>query len=311
MTSALLARLRALDVDKLGLSEYMRGKLRSLLPAGEYYLSIYEQGLRRLLEQVDRPAEELTLVDYGGGHGLLSLLAREMGIGHVLYVDTNAEAAECYRALGGDGEVVVGDSADLRRYCEERHLVPDMLFGADVIEHVYCIDDMVADVLALNGRMPMLFTTASTPWNRRVVKRLRKVMVEDEREFCAQRRTFLAQHRPDLSAERIDYWAAHTRGLCYDDCLRAVESESPNLLRDPYNTCDPATGSWTERILPMQDYRQLLSPYGYGLQVELGWYNPANRGLKGLVQRHYNRQLLRGHRRSVAPFLFLYMSPEK
>ena len=315
MTLSLTQRLREIDPDTLGVSEYMRAYLRRMLPVADYYLGIYEHGLARLLDGVGLPPNELTLVDYGGGHGLLSLLAREMGVGHVVYVDVNPESAQAFEALlerlGIEADcytIIVGDSKTLRQHCEQTGLKPHLLMGMDVIEHIYCIDDTLADLIALNEGMPMLFTTASTPYNRRIVKRLHKVMLRDEERFLLKRREFIARLFPDLTEEQRDYWAAHTRGLDYDDILRAVENECPNLLKDPFNTCDPETGSWTERILPLQDYEQLLQPYGYRLEVELGWYNAANGGLKGVVQRHYNKSLLKGKRRSKAPFLFLYMS---
>ncbi|MCF0212754.1 MAG: SAM-dependent methyltransferase [Bacteroidales bacterium] len=316
MTLPLSQRLQALDPDTLGVSDYMRAYLQRMLPVADYYLSIYEHGLAHLLDEVGLPPADVTLIDYGGGHGMLSLLAREMGVGHIIYVDINPESVQAFKALlaalhidESHFTIIVGDSYTLRLHNEQGALRrPTMVMGADVIEHIYCIDDTLADLLALNPRMPMLFTTASTPYNRRIVRRLRKVMVKDEALFLQKRKDFIVKIYPDLSPDQQDYWARHTRGLNYDDIMRAIDSESPNLLRDPYNTCDPETGSWTERILPLRAYEQLLQPYNYSLQVELGWYNPANRGLKGLLQRHYNKSLLRGKRRSKAPFLFLRMT---
>lgn len=318
-------KLQSIDLNTLLVSDYMRRYLTRMMPVADYYLGIYEHGLQKLMSLLGKPASEITMVDYGGGHGFLTLLALEMGIGHVVYLDINPESAQAFQTIADklsvDADrfsVIIGDSTTLKNYCLTNSITPDMLMGMDVIEHVYCIDDTFGDLVAINPKMPMLFTTASTPYNKRIVKRLHREMRKDEmgdpsrsdknsrRGFLNVRKDFIKEQFPHLTTEQIDYWATHTRGLVFDDIRRAVEQGYPNLLRDPFNTCDPATGSWTERILPIKDYQQILNPYQYRLEMDLGWYNPANRGLKGMIQKHYNKALLKGRRKSKAPFLFLY-----
>jgi hypothetical protein len=174
--------------------------------------------------------------------------------------------------------------------------------------------------------MKMVFTTASKPYNSRVVRRLRKAMQADElgtttrKGFWKMRRDFIQKLQPEMSERELDYWADNTRGLVYSDVERAVESQSPNLLLDPDNTCDPETGSWTERILPVEDYRQLLLPYGFTLTVLPGRYNEYRRGPKRWASDYYNKQIdnapdgePRGFREryrynkalKVAPFIYL------
>lgn len=316
--SSLSVTLRTIDYDALPISDYSRRYIRRMLPALDYYLGIYAHGLETLLRSVGKPAEELTLVDYGGGHGFLSILAKQAGVGQVIYVDFNPDAVATIHAVSdylatletpvpGPDVVLQGDSKVLGEWCAREKESPDIVMGMDVIEHIYCLDDFFGHLFVVGAPMRMLFTTASNPYNRRVVRKLHKVMAKDEALFFKQRREFIQKHYPDMDSQKLDYWATNTRGLNYDDILRAVDTESPNLLRDPFNTCDPETGSWTERILPLDDYRNLLMPYGYEMCVENGWYNSANTGLKGCLERHYNKFLKAGRRRNVAPFLFLYM----
>jgi len=318
-------KLQSINPASLPVSDYMRRYLTRMLPVADYYLGIYEHGLQNLVSRTGKPASEIMMVDYGGGHGFLSLLALEMGIGHIIYVDINPESAKAFKSiaeqLSFDTDrlsIITGDSSSLKEFCLTRGFMPDMLMGMDVIEHVYCIDDTFGDLVSINPAMPMLFTTASTPYNKRIVKRLHNEMIKDEMGdpsrtdensrigFLNVRKRFIQEKFPHLKPEETDYWATHTRGLIFNDIIRAVEQGYPNLLRDPFNTCDPSSGSWTERILPIEDYQQILNPYKYKLEIELGWYNPANKGLKGMIQKHYNRALLKGRRRNKAPFLFLY-----
>lgn len=323
---SLIDQLRSIDYRKLPISDYNRSYIERLLPVLDYYMEIYQQGLDRMLQRCPKPIENITFVDYGGGHGFLSLLAKRCGIGTVVYLDFNPDSVTTIQCLSahlgwGPDKILRGDAKVLRQWCDNEQVSPDIVMGMDVIEHIYCLDDCFSDLMALNPHLEMLFTTASNPFNRRIVRRLHKVMVRDEKGwanrrkgtsfegFYRQRKDFIRRYFPDLSEERLDYWATNTRGLNYDDILRAVETESPNLLLDPFNTCDPATGSWTERILPMADYEQLVDSYGYRLEVENGFYNEHRAGMKALMSRHYNRALRKGRRRNKAPFLFLFIIP--
>lgn len=315
----MIHKIRGVDYASLDISDYSRDYIIRMLPHLEYYFDIYERCIQKVVSLSGKPAGQLTLVDYGGGHGFLSFLAKSKGVGQVVYVDFNPKAVQTVHALSdrlgvGPDVVIEGDAMVLRQWCERESVVPDALLGMDVIEHIYCLDDFFSDVFALNRNMDMVFTTGSTPYNRHVVKRLHKAMVNDEMGvggrpgFRAMRRDFIARHFPDLPDERLDYWASYTRGLNYDDVLRAVDSQSPNLLSDPFNTCDPSTGSWTERILPIRDYQALVQSYGADVSVENGFYNTYRKGLKGLLSKWLNKPLSKGRMRNMAPFLVLTVS---
>lgn len=320
MASTLTTLLRDIDYNALPISDYNKKSVARIVSALDYYMDIYSRGLETMLACAGKEPSDVTLVDYGGGHGFLSLLAKERGVGRVVYVDFNPDSVATIEAISsllssrGHGHlapdnVITGDAHVLRAWCQSENVVPDIVMGMDVIEHIYCLDDFFADLLAVTTRVNMLFTTASTPYNRRVVHRLHEAMLRDERVFLSRRRDFIRKHYPDLTSDKLDYWAKYTRGLNYDDILRAVDSETPNLLRDPYNTCDPDTGSWTERILPIDDYRTLLQPYGYALREENGFYNVYRGGLKGWLSRHRNQRLGQGRCRRLSPFLYLIATP--
>lgn len=325
--SALARQLRALNYDALPISDYNLRYIRRLLPALDYYLDIYSRGLKMMLSRVSKPPQELTLVDYGGGHGFLSLLAKQQGFRQVVYTDYNPDAVATIQTITdhlgfGPDVMLCGDIEVLRQWCERENEVPDIVMGMDVIEHIYCLDDFFSNLFSISNQMQLLFTTASTPYNRRVVHRLRQAMRDDElghpasknrrakQGFRSMRRQIIAEQHPDFSDNQLTYWAAHTRGLKYDDILRAVESETPNLLRDPYNTCHPITGSWTERILPISDYRNLLLPYNYRLHIVNGFYNTHRNTTKGKLSRFFNRCLSHACSRHLAPFLYFIVTPD-
>ena len=312
----LLDTLRSIDYNALAMSDYSRQYILRLLPSLDYYLLIYRRTLDRLLAALSAPPSGLTLVDYGGGHGFFSLAAKEHGVGRVVYVDINPQAAEAAqtvsRAVGfGPDVVITGDAATLRRWCADTGVVPDALVGMDVVEHIYRLDTFLADLFAVNPALPVMLTTGSNPSNPLVVRRLHRIMHEDEHGypgfegFLAQRRRHIRQLHPEMDAETLDRCARLTRGLTFDDIPSAIQNSKFRIQNspDPHNTCDPATGSWTERLLPIDAYRNLLAPHGATLRVTSGFYNPFGTGAKPLAARLVNPLLPR--LRCLAPFITL------
>ena len=327
-------RLASIDTAASSMTDYCRVSLNRTLNAAEYYVEIYHNSLEKCLELASLSPEEMTIVDYGGGHGLLSAYAKSLGFGRVVYVDINPEAVrmaeQLFEMIGlRPDDIITGDVSQLIEWCHASEVTPNALVSIDVIEHIYVLDDFFGAIHSLSPQMKMVFTTASTPYNSRVVRNLHKAMQADElgtttrKGFWQKRRDYIQTVWDDMSERELDYWADNTRGLTYDDVKRAVESRSPNLLCDDYNTCDPAIGSWTERILPEEDYRQLLLPYGWSLDVKPGHYNVHRRGLKAIASRRNNKVISmaptnspRGFRQrrrykralSVAPFIYLMVS---
>lgn len=332
----LAGQLKHLKADSLDITRHNKVSLHRTLDAVEYYLEIYRNCIDKVLEMCRKSPGEMTLVDYGGGHGLLSVFAKRLGFGKVIYVDYSPESNELCRAVSqqlmtSPDVVLCGDAGFLKRWCEEAGVVPDAVIGIDVIEHVYVLDDFFESLHSVSPQIKMVFTTSSNPHNKSIVRRLHRVMKRDEEGslahegFRVQRRDYIAKLYPDMPETMLDYWAENTRGLVFEDVARAVEAQSPNLLRDAYNTCDPVTGSWTERILPFDDYRQLLRPYGYGLEVMPGLYNVHRRGPKAWISRRRNKRIVRvessnpvgflqrrRYRKAlqIAPFVYLIVSGE-
>lgn len=314
----MLQILKTLDYGSLPISDYSRNYILRMLPSLDYHLDIYHRCLSQMLDEFGCPASDIVMVDYGGGHGFLSLTAKAMGVGKVIYVDTNPQAVETVQAVSAQvgiapDEVLLGDAAVLRQWCQSNNVVPNLLLGMDVIEHIYRLEDFFADLYAVNPALPMLFTTGSTPFNPHVVRRLRRIMQSDELGhggspgFHTLRKRYILNHFPEMKDWEADIWATDTRGLTYPDIHVAVESHTPYRLADPYNTCDPSTGSWTERLLPIEDYQALLLPYHASLSVQNGFYNTHRKGFKGILSRLLNR-LPRRLFRPLAPFIILHIS---
>lgn len=318
----MIDKIRNIDYKSLSISDYSRDYILRMLPHIAYYFDIYRHCLDKVTLMTGKPLAQVTLVDYGGGHGFLSILAKSCGVGRVIYIDFNPKAVQTVQAISeclhtGPDVVLEGGAAELGQWCRQMEVIPDILLGMDVIEHIYNLDHFFSELFQVNRNMSMVFTTGSTPYNKRVVERLHKFMIDDEfgtpqrQGFRELRRCFIARHYPNMDDDMLDYWAANTRGLVYDDVLRAVDTATPNTLADPYNTCDPDTGSWTERILPVADYQALVSPYGSDVEVENGYYNVHRTGAKKLLSQLLNCTLRNGRMRQWAPFLILKVIPKQ
>lgn len=317
----MLQQLKALDYHRMPISDYSRQYILRMLPDLEYYLDIYHHSIDQMLHHVGKSAEEITMVDYGGGHGFLSFAAKKMGIGKVIYIDINPLAAETVKVLSkelgnGPDTVLLGDAGTLHKWCQDNAIHPDALLGMDVIEHIYRLEDFFADIFAANPHIYMLFTTGSTPFNPHVVRRLRKIMQADElghnghEGFFQLRKKHILKHYPAMKDWEADIWATDTRGLTYPDILAAIDTHTPNKDIDAYNTCDPATGSWTERILPIASYQALVAPYQATVSVRLGHYNTHRKGVKGVASRLLNLLLYCPIFRFLAPFIVLSIHSE-
>ena len=311
----LVSQLKAIDYERLPISKYNKCYIARLKPVLSYYMKIYADCLLKGLESVGSAPKDITFIDYGGGSGFLSMLAKQAGIGRVIYIDLNPDSVDTIRvlkALAGTGPDIIlhGDSDTLADWCSANKVKPQLLIATDLIEHVYDLSTFFANLAAIDNKMQMLFTTASTPFNPYVKRKLHRLMTTWEKEYYALRLHYIHLHFPALSPAEAKEAARKTRGLTFPHIRKAVENGSYPLLKDAFNTCDPRNGNWTERILPIETYRSLAKPFGYQVQVGKGFYNTdrpnpisalISSGINGLIRISGKAGFL------FAPFITLYL----
>ncbi len=311
----LVSQLKAIDYERLPISKYNKCYIARLKPVLSYYMKIYADCLLKGLESVGSAPKDITFIDYGGGSGFLSMLAKQAGIGRVIYIDLNPDSVDTIRvlkALAGTGPDIIlhGDSDTLADWCSANKVKPQLLIATDLIEHVYDLSAFFDNLAAIDNKMQMLFTTASTPFNPYVKRKLHRLMTTWEKEYYALRLHYIHLHFPALSPAEAKEAARKTRGLTFPHIRKAVENGSYPLLKDAFNTCDPRNGNWTERILPIETYRSLAKPFGYQVQVGKGFYNTdrpnpisalISSGINGLIRISGKAGFL------FAPFITLYL----
>ncbi len=94
------------------------------------------------LESIGSSPEEITLIDYGGRkRASWSILAKQAGIGRVIYIDLNPDSVNTIRILKelvntGPDIILHGDSDTLADWCSANKVKPQLLIATDLIEHV-------------------------------------------------------------------------------------------------------------------------------------------------------------------------------
>ncbi|MBM4780057.1 MAG: class I SAM-dependent methyltransferase [Archangiaceae bacterium] len=309
-TRRLEEKLRGLDVDALAISDYNKRYLREKLRSLRGSLQLNSHLLSWVLYQTGKPAAQTVLLDYGGGSGTLSLLARAIGFGTVVYNDiyevSGADARTVGQAIGLEADAyVVGDTNDVVAAFKSRGLTCDAVVSYDVIEHVYDIEKFFREIAQLAQRRLTLVLGSgandANPKIRRDLERQHLVVELKDREpvegqkdrdtlrsYLSLRRELIGEHAKKIgstgSASILDVLAARTRGMAGEDITRAVEhlkatGELPAAPRHRTNTCDPRNGNWAEHLMTADYLRGLLGREGFEGEIVPGFWpsstNPA------------------------------------
>jgi hypothetical protein len=307
-------RLATIDISTLNIEAYPKTYLQLLLDNCLYYLHIYADVFSKALKHSTKTKEQIVLVDYGAGNGLLGMFAKHCGFRKVYLADVSEIFIDAAIQLSDELEInvdgfVVGDCNILAEYCTHEE-VPDVIVGTDVIEHIYNLDEFFACVKQINKNVVSVFTTASVTANPVKAKKLKQLQHRDEFlgsdashampgqlfagvNFVEIRRYLIKKNFHFFDNQVIDQLALATRGLNEPDIIKACREyfhhkHMPQPAH-PTNTCDPITGSWTERLLTVKEYLSIYKKVGFGLRVYNGFYNEWQGGKKGITLKLLNK----------------------
>lgn len=333
--------LAGVDVHVLDMTPYAKRYLQHILQHKKYYLRIYARLLELVLQnppKVTNPGggitainiKQISIIDYGAGNGLLGLLAKYAGFNKVYCNDLSADFLSAVKQLAAAMKIsldgfIEGDIEQVKEFFSAG--VPHAIVGTDVLEHIYNLDHFFATVKEINPAMVTVMSTACNPANYFKVKAFKRLQVKDElyggepgdnvlfgetamEPFIEIRKKIIEENSKGLlNTDQINRLAIATRGLRKDDIKKAVEKYFhhkilPVVLPHPTNTCDPMTGSWSERLLGFEEYKQLYSSAGFEVKLYDGFYNEYEGGVKSTLLFAANRLIpLAGHR--LSPFVIL------
>jgi len=303
---------------------YARQYLEQLLLAREYFLRIYSDCLQKAFP---RMAGDEALIDFGCGNGLLALFAKFCGIKKVYAVDRNTAFLDAAKQLSAQVSVNIDDWINSNEETIVNYFPPakpNALIATDVIEHIYNPDKFLSSLRQWSGSMKMIFTTSAVnenPFIRMKLKQSHKIaewkinnpVHSALPEFAGlsyleARKKMIEKKYPALPAEKVLQFARQTRGLMRQDIFNVIDGKIHYLPSHPTNTCDPLTGSWAERLLPLKTYLEIFNRHHCRMYVSKGYYNEFRMGVGGAACFLINRIIpLSGF--LLVPFLFFEVIP--
>lgn len=292
----LYRKLTAIDLRQLGISDYNRRYLGDKITHGVAFLKIYSDLIRRAIAPLAGGSispEKFVLVDYGGGNGLLSLLAREAGIGTVIYNDIYDVSCRDMEILSEaldlqPDHIHCGDADDLVHDLRQKEIPVDALVSFDVLEHIYDVEKHFRTLTALPGSFRVVYASGANLYNPWYLKWVTPKQQEAEyqnrekreghkerdtlRSYLEIRREIISSFAPELNSDQVEELARATRGLMKPDIEQVVQeylwTGTIHYHPDhPTNTCDPWTGNWCEHLIDHDWLEKTLSKAGYRVRI--------------------------------------------
>jgi 2-polyprenyl-3-methyl-5-hydroxy-6-metoxy-1,4-benzoquinol methylase len=264
--------------------------LSSLSPRIKRLLANHAWIVGSAIGESSKPLSDMVFVEYGGGSGLQSLLARQLSIGTVVYNDI--DPGQCALAEGIAGELglkadfyVCGDIDALVQLLEAHQIKADIVTSYDVLEHIYDIDYFLGQLHTMCNRdaVMVLCSGANMFWypyakhSAKMQKQIETVGLEIYGEefilpFLKGRTNIIREYSPGLTEDEVQLLGIHTRGLVSRDIVREVDRylqtrQAPRVIEHPTNTCNPYTGSWAEHAMNPYYLAEVLASTGFDARI--------------------------------------------
>ena len=294
-------------------------------------LQKYSYLLTWSLAYVNTPLNKIVFMDYGGGHGMLALLAKSAGIGTVIHNDIYEISCKDAQCIGNDLDLaadyyIPGDVDDVIKFRNERDININVIANYDVIEHIYDIEDFLDKLKVLsNSFQSVFFASGANELNPRTKKKLRQQHIyfenndrdfkvgrkstDETRALIEVRKKIISEMNLDLNLSEIDQLAELTRGMMIDKIRQAVTNyictgNPPNKPLHPTNTCDPYTGNWFEHLMDPFYLKNILKKNGYDSEVIAGYYGKSKKASNNVAKALLNMMISSNNRMGlrISPF---------
>jgi 2-polyprenyl-3-methyl-5-hydroxy-6-metoxy-1,4-benzoquinol methylase len=333
--SRLHKKVAALDISSLPISDY-----------NKRYLKNYQREILRVLQRTSfilflcissyqKSLSDLVFVDYGGGTGFLALLAKELGIGNVIYTDIYDVSCHDARMIADSlylvaNSYVCGDIDELLSFFLKERIPCDVVASYDVLEHIYDVELFLHKLSTLvTGPSTILMASAANLRNPFIRRNLTKMHFKYEyqdrpkefghkerdtlKAFYSVRRETIEHYAPELTKEEVEILTRNTRGKITRDILACIDGYKktrtfPEEPTHPTNTCDPLTGNWQEQMLQFDFLQTILKRQGVTPKILPGYYGFSSHLIKNIVGVGLNLFISRFSKLGlrVAPFYILY-----
>lgn len=313
--SRLIDKFANMDLQSLELSEYTEKYLESKRSRLKKELKLYGRLLYLSLKKSQIPLKDFVLVDYGGGSGLLSFLASEMGIGTVIYndiYDISCKDVEISsNALGLKiNHIVCGDVDELIKYLHNNTISINSITSFDVLEHIYDVESHFKKLGQINNSsFRIIYGSGANIKNARYVNRVKKVQFDvenntrDKKEghkdrdtlisYFEVRHNIITDYSPKLTPEEVKELSKKTRGLIKQDIEECVDEYLAHgsikyHIDHPTNTCDPYTGNWCEHLMDLEWLEKIVMNAGFSVKIVTGRYHSNGVLLNDIIMKVLN-----------------------
>ena len=314
--AGVLSQLADLDLVSLGISEYNQRYLKEKFAKPEYEACVTTFMLSYVLQVLPADLSNMTLVDFGAGSGLISLVAKRLGVGNVVFCDIFEQSCIDGRRIADSlgfvaDHYVCGDLKDVGKALEASGAEANAVVSHNVIEHVYDMNELFEDMQKLPQRELCIWhSTSANPLRPKTVtdlsKLARKVENEDRKagwghkqrnalqSYYSIRRDMITELLPEADSLMVEQFAKATRGLQRKDIEAVVEAyrETGQFTATPEhatNTCDPHTGNWCERLMDPFALTRDAKNFGINLEVASGlWCSDRKSYPKSLTKQLMN-----------------------
>ncbi len=308
-------KMLEINFKKLNISQYNANYLMNKFknPTSSIQMNCYL--LYLCLDDNNISKEKFSIIDYGGGSGVFSLLAKEYGINKVIYNDIYDVSCDDIKILSkalnlNIDENICGDITDLIMSLKNKNLFVNALSSYDVIEHIYDIEHFMRNLKNIpNNNLRVVLGSGANERNPIIKRQLQKKhhlfeyttrlstyghkKRDSLKSFLKIREEIISEAYPHLDNNTVKMLASKTRGLIKKDIINSVNefikdgkmAYSPN---HPTNSCDPLTGNWNEQLMNPDWLKDILNSEGFKAKVLPGFWGKATQRFKTIIKRLIN-----------------------
>ncbi|PWG05154.1 methyltransferase domain-containing protein [Polaribacter aquimarinus] len=280
----LSTKLKDLDLENLSISDYNKRYLKDYIDKLSFFMPLYKTLLEKVIRNLQKPVSESCFVDYGGGCGVLTYLAVELGFKKVIYNDIYEVSTKDVKVISSAINLkvdyfITGDISDFISYITKNNIKVDHMCSFDVLEHIYDLEGWFLEIKKLPKPFSLCFMTSANSSNPNINRKLKKIHYKaeyvgskkkkgwKERDsnlpFLEIRKRLLAKEFSNLDEKKITILAKTTRGLYGKDIINYAkkqleENHFKEYTKHPTNTCDPLTGNWAEHIIDIKNLKNRI-----------------------------------------------------